>query len=92
MTGAAIQSDKELAVHAVQRLPDSATLDEISDELALLAALRRSEKAADEGRVISQDQVKRRSAEFRDSIAQARKDVAEGKFTTHEDLKRQFGL
>ena len=51
-------SDKELALQAVQRLPDTISLVEISDELSLLAALREGEKQANEGRVVAHDQVK----------------------------------
>jgi predicted transcriptional regulator len=51
-------SDKELALQTLQRLPDTISLSEIGDELALLAALREGEKQADEGRTRPHEQVK----------------------------------
>jgi predicted transcriptional regulator len=55
-------SDKQLILDAVQRMSESATLDEISEAIAILAAIRRGEEAADAGRVLTHDEVKRRSA------------------------------
>ena len=51
-------SDKELALQAVQRLPDTISLSEIGDELALMAALREGEIQADEGKTTPHEQVK----------------------------------
>ena len=51
-------SDKQAALDTVSRLPDSATLPEINEELATLAAIRRGIQAADEGRVKSHEEVK----------------------------------
>jgi len=64
MTAVAAPTDKQLALDALDRLPSSATLDQMSEELALLAALRRAEEAADAGRVVSHDVVERRSASW----------------------------
>lgn len=55
-------TDKEVAFNALQRMPESATLDEISEELAILAAIRRGEAAADVGRTLTHAEVKQRSA------------------------------
>lgn len=55
-------TDKELAVQALREMPDSVTLEEIGEELAILAALRKGKQALDEGRVVSHEEVKRRSA------------------------------
>jgi predicted transcriptional regulator len=54
-------SDKELAILTIQRMAQESSLQEISEELAILAAIRRGEAAADAGRVISHDEIKRRS-------------------------------
>jgi predicted transcriptional regulator len=54
-------SDKQRVMEAVQRMSESATLDEISEAVAILAAIRRGEAAADAGRVVPHDEVKRRS-------------------------------
>ena len=55
-------SDKELAIQTIQRMSQGTSLQEISEELAILAAIRRGEAAVDAGRVISHDEIKRRSA------------------------------
>jgi predicted transcriptional regulator len=55
-------SDKQLIIEAVQRMSESASLDEISEAISILAAIRRGEASADAGRVLTHDEVKRRSA------------------------------
>jgi predicted transcriptional regulator len=55
-------TDKQIAVSALQRMPESATLDEISEQLAILAAIRRGEAAAEAGRTLTHAEVKQRSA------------------------------
>ena len=57
-------TDKQIALNALQRMPESATLDEISEELAILAAIRRGEAAADAGRTLTHEEVKQRSASW----------------------------
>jgi predicted transcriptional regulator len=57
-------SDKEIVLEALSRLPESATLNEISEEIALLAAIRRGEAAAKEGRDLSHAELKQRSASW----------------------------
>ena len=55
-------SEKTIALEALQQMPDSVTLEDICEELAILAAVRRGEADADAGRVVSHEEVKRRSA------------------------------
>lgn len=55
-------TDKQIAFNALQRMPESATLDEISEEFAILAAIRRGEAAANAGRTLTHAEVKQRSA------------------------------
>lgn len=55
-------SDKDIVIEAVRKLPESATLNEISEEIAILAAITRGEKAADEGRIVTHEEVKKRFA------------------------------
>jgi predicted transcriptional regulator len=55
-------TDKQIAFNALQQMPESATLEEISQELAILAAIRRGEAAADAGRTLTHAEVKQRSA------------------------------
>ena len=55
-------TDKQLASEALRQMPESVTLQQISEELAILAAIRQG--AADAGRVVSHEEVLRRSAEW----------------------------
>ena len=55
-------SDKDIVIEAVRKLPESATINEISEEISILAAISRGEKAIEEGRVISHEEVKKRFA------------------------------
>jgi predicted transcriptional regulator len=57
-------TDKQIAFNALQRMPESATLEQISEELAILAAIRRGEAAADAGRTLTHEEVKQRSASW----------------------------
>ena len=54
-------SDKQRVIDAVQRMSESATLSEISESVAILAAIRRGEAAADAGQVVPHEEVRRRS-------------------------------
>jgi len=58
------ETDKQIAFNALQRMPESATLDEICEELAILASIRRGEAAADAGRTLTHAEVKQRSASW----------------------------
>jgi len=53
-------SNKELVIEAVRELSDEATLEEILEQIAILAAIRRGEDAADAGRVVSHEEIKKR--------------------------------
>jgi len=57
-------TDKQLASEALRQMPESVTLQQISEELAILAAIRQGEADADAGRVVSHEEVLRRSAEW----------------------------
>jgi predicted transcriptional regulator len=57
-------TDKQIAAEALGRMPEAATLTEISDRLAILAGLDRGQQDIDAGRVVSQDEAKRRSASW----------------------------
>ena len=63
-TEATTFSEKTIALEALQRMPNSVTLEDICEELAILAAIRRGEADAAAGRVVSHEEVKRRSAEW----------------------------
>ena len=55
-------SNKETVIEAVRNLPEDATLEEISEQIAILAAIRRGEKAIAEGKTVTNDAAKERSA------------------------------
>jgi predicted transcriptional regulator len=55
-------SNKEVVIEAIRKLPEEATFQEIGDEIAMLAAIRRGEEAAHEGRVVPHEEVKRKVA------------------------------
>jgi len=54
-------SDKQRVIEAVQRMSETATLEEIYEAVAILAAIRRGETAADAGQVVPHEEVRRRS-------------------------------
>jgi predicted transcriptional regulator len=57
-------SDKEAVIDAVRNLSDEATVEEILEQIEILAAIRRGERAADAGRVVSHEEVKQQVASW----------------------------
>ena len=55
-------SDKQRVLDVLQRMSENATLEEISEQIAILASIRRGEEAADAGCFTSHEEVKQRSA------------------------------
>ena len=55
-------SNKEAVLEVVRQLPDESSIEEIIEHLTVLAALRRAEEAADAGRVVPHEEVKKRIA------------------------------
>lgn len=55
-----MKSAKEEARNIITRLPDSATWDELMYELYVRRKIAEGVQAADEGRVVSHEEVKRR--------------------------------
>ena len=53
-------SDKKKLMDAVKAMPDEASWDEIMDELAIMAALDRSDAEADAGLLIPHEEVMKR--------------------------------
>ena len=51
-------NDRDLALSTIQRLPEEATLEDVTDEIALLAALREGIRQANEGKTKPHDEVK----------------------------------
>lgn len=57
-------SNKGAVIETVRELPDDVSLDDILERIAILAAIRRGEEAADAGRVIPHEEVKKRVASW----------------------------
>ena len=55
-------SNKETIIEAVRQMPDRASLEEIVEQLSILAAIRRGETEVDAGKVIPHEEVKKRLA------------------------------
>jgi predicted transcriptional regulator len=53
-------SDKDIAMETLRQLPEAATLEQISEEIAIMAAIRKGEEAADAGRVTPHEEVRRK--------------------------------
>ena len=53
-------SDKDVVIETLRQLPEFATLEQISEEIAILTALRRGEAAADAGQVTPQGEVRQK--------------------------------
>ena len=57
-------SIKEQVLHAINRLPDDADFRDVTEEIAFLAAVREAEYDVQQGRVVANDQIKARIAEW----------------------------
>ena len=55
-------SNKELVLEAVNELADDASLDEFAQRIQILDAIRRGERAADSGQIVTHDELKARIA------------------------------
>jgi predicted transcriptional regulator len=53
-------SDKEIVIGAVRQLPEYVSIEQIFDEIAMLAAIHKGERDAAAGRVVSHEEVKKR--------------------------------
>jgi predicted transcriptional regulator len=60
MRGIQKMSNKEIVIEAVRKLPEELSLEEIAEEVSVLAAIRKGEEDADAGRTIPHEEVKRR--------------------------------
>ena len=57
-------SVKDQVLQAIHRLPDDINYRDVADEIAFLAAVREAERDIDEGRLVSNEQMKTRIAEW----------------------------
>ncbi|MGI8977752.1 MAG: hypothetical protein ACR2FY_00860 [Pirellulaceae bacterium] len=55
-------SNKELVLEAVNELADDASFDEFAERIQILEAIRRGERAADNGQFVTHEEVKARVA------------------------------
>jgi predicted transcriptional regulator len=51
---------KQAVLEAIHRLPNEATFQDIADEIAFLAAIREGEEDLKNGKVVSNEEMKRR--------------------------------
>jgi predicted transcriptional regulator len=51
-------SNKEIVIDAVRRLPDDASLEQITQEIEILAGIRRGQADVAAGRVVPHDRVR----------------------------------
>jgi hypothetical protein len=57
-------SVKEQVLEAIQRLPEDIDFRDVTDEIALLAAIHEAEQDIQQGRVIANDEMKSRIAQW----------------------------
>ena len=57
-------SVKQRVLQAIQRLPDDINYRDVTDEIAFLAAVEEAERDIEQGRTISNEQMKDRIAEW----------------------------
>jgi predicted transcriptional regulator len=57
-------SVKDQVLQAIHRLPDDIDYRDVTDEIAFLAAVREAERDIDEGRLVTNEQMKTRIAEW----------------------------
>jgi predicted transcriptional regulator len=55
---------KDQVLQAIHRLPDDIDFRDVADEIAFLAAVREAERDIDEGRLVTNDQMKARISEW----------------------------
>lgn len=53
-------SEKAIVLETVRKLSEEATLEEIVEAISILAAIKRGEAAADVGKVLPHEEVKKR--------------------------------
>ena len=61
-------SVKEQVLQAINRLPDDIDYRDVADEIAFLAALREAECDIEQGRLVTNEQMKARIAEWSDWV------------------------
>ena len=57
-------SNKELVIETVRSMPEGATIDQISEEIAILAAIRRGQEAIQARDVVTHEEVEKRLSKW----------------------------
>ena len=57
-------TDKQLALETLNKLPETASIQEIAEEMEIMAAIRIGEEASDAGRVKPHEEVKKMFASW----------------------------
>ena len=57
-------SDKDVVIETLRQMPEAATLEQISEEIAILAAIHKAEAAADSGQVVAHEEVRQKLASW----------------------------
>ena len=57
-------SVKEQVLQAINRLPDDIDYRDVTDEIAFLSAMREAERDIEQGRLVTNEQMKARLAEW----------------------------
>ncbi len=57
-------SDKDVVMETLRQMPDSITLEQISEEIAILAAISKGEAAADAGQVTPHEEIRQKLASW----------------------------
>ena len=57
-------SDKDVVIETLRQMPEAITLEQISEEIAILASIRKGEEAADAGGVTPHEQVRQKLASW----------------------------
>jgi predicted transcriptional regulator len=57
-------SIKEQVLQAINRLPDDIDYRDVTDEIAFLSAMREAERDIEQGRLVTNEQMKARIAEW----------------------------
>ena len=57
-------TNKQLALDVVRRLPDDATMDDIREEIEILASIQAGIEDIEAGRYVSHEEVKRQVAQW----------------------------
>jgi len=79
-------TDKQAVVDALGRLPDSASLAEITEELQIMAGIRRGQTDFPAGRSKSREEVE----QILEGLAKGEQAIQEGRTSSHQEAKAKL--